>query len=100
MSTETGLRFQDALRQVNEGRLWSRPPMSASWLNLVERWFREITEKRVRRGVFKSVPDLVHAIIQYLETTNANPNPLVWTAPGKTILAKVYRANEVLETLH
>jgi len=75
-------------------------PTSASWLNLVERWFREITDKRIRRGVFKSVDALVAAIMEYLEANNANPKPFVWTASVETILSKVKRANEVLETLH
>jgi transposase len=75
-------------------------PTSASWLNLVERWFREITDKRIRRGVFKSVDDLVTAIMEYLEANNADPKPFVWTASVKTILSKVKHANEVLETLH
>jgi transposase len=75
-------------------------PTSASWLNLVERWFREITDKRIRRGAFKSVDALVAAIMEYLETTNADPKPFVWTASVQTILSKVRRANEVLETLH
>ena len=52
-------------------------PTSSSWLNLVERWFRELTEKRVRRGSFGSVPELIHAIEEYLTTSNANPKPLV-----------------------
>ena len=75
-------------------------PTSASWLNLVERWFREITDKRIRRGVFKSVDDLVVAIMDYLAANNAAPKPFVWTASMETILTKVKRANEVLETLH
>ena len=75
-------------------------PTSASWLNLVERWFREITDKRIRRGVFKSVDALVAAITDYVEATNAAPKPFVWTASVETILAKVNRANEALETLH
>jgi transposase len=75
-------------------------PTSASWLNLVERWFREITDKRIRRGTFKSVGALVAAIMEYLEANNADPKPFVWTASAKTILSKVKRANEVLETLH
>jgi transposase len=75
-------------------------PTSASWLNLVERWFREITDKRIRRGVFKSVDDLVAAIMEYLEANNVNPKPFVWTASMEIILSKVKRANEVLETLH
>jgi transposase len=75
-------------------------PTSASWLNLVERWFREITDKRIRRGVFTSVDALVAAIIAYLESNNANPKPFVWMASMETIISKVKRANEVLETLH
>ena len=75
-------------------------PTSASWLNLVERWFREITEKRIRCGAFKSVHALVAAIMEYLEANNADPKPFVWTASVQTILSKVKRANEVLETLH
>ena len=75
-------------------------PTSSSWLNLVERWFREITDKRIRRGVFKSVDDLVVAIMDYLAVNNATPKPFVWTASMETILSKVKRANEVLETLH
>jgi transposase len=75
-------------------------PTSASWLNLVERWFREITEKRIRRGAFKSVPDLISAITEYLQANNADHKPFVWTASVQTILSKVRRANEVLETLH
>lgn len=75
-------------------------PTSASWLNLVERWFREITEKRIRRGVFTSVPALVAAIMEYLDINNARPKRFVWTASVQTILSNVKRANEVLETLH
>jgi hypothetical protein len=53
---------------------------SSSWLNMVERWFRELTEKAIRRGVFKSVPDLIAAIEAYLQANNNNPKPFVWTA--------------------
>ena len=75
-------------------------PTSASWLNLVERWFREITDKRIRRGVFKSVDALVAAIMEYLEVNNADPKPFVWTASMETILSKVKKANEALDALH
>ena len=75
-------------------------PTSASWLNLVESWFREITEKRIRRGVFQSAQSLVAAIMEYLEASNAEPKPFVWTASLQNIISKVKRANEVLETLH
>ncbi len=75
-------------------------PTSASWLNLVERWFREITTKRIRRGVFHSVEDLVTAIDTYLRDNNKNPKPFVWTASVKTILAKIARCKATFETLH
>ena len=75
-------------------------PTSSSWLNLVERWFSQITQKRIRRGTFPSVPHLIAAITEYIDSTNANPKPFVWTAPAETILAKIERANEVLDTLH
>ena len=74
-------------------------PTSSSWLNLVERWFRELTEKRVRRGSFGSVPELIHAIEEYLATSNANPKPLVWKASAKAILDKLARCKAVYETL-
>lgn len=75
-------------------------PTSASWLNLVERWFREITEKQIRRGVFRSVEALVAAIMEYLDANNARPKAFIWTASTQTILPKVRQANEALETLH
>ena len=53
-------------------------PTSASWLNLVERWFGEITRKRIRRGVFTSVPELVAAIQGFIRPNNKNPEPFVW----------------------
>src|SRR5215210_1845835 len=74
-------------------------PTSASWLNLVERWFREITTKRIRRGVFHSVPDLTTAIEAYLRETNKNPKPFVWTASVASILAKIDRCKATFETL-
>jgi hypothetical protein len=75
-------------------------PTSASWLNLVERWFRELTTKRIRRGVFHSVDDLVAAIETYLRETNRDPKPLVWTASVETILEKIARCKATFETLH
>ena len=64
-------------------------PTSSSWLNQVERFFAEITEKRIRRGVFKSVPALEQAIIDYLAHHNANPKPFVWTADADSILDRI-----------
>ena len=75
-------------------------PTSSSWLNLVERWFRELTTKRIRRGVFHSVPELIDAIQEYLEAHNENPKPFVWTASVEKILEKVRRCKVILETVH
>jgi len=75
-------------------------PTSSSWLNLVERWFRELTEKALRRGVFPSVPDLIAAIDAFLEAHNEDPKPFVWTASVAAILEKVGRCKAVLETVH
>jgi hypothetical protein len=63
----------------------------------VERWFREITDKAIRRGVFASVPDLIAAIEDYLKATNDNPKPFVWTASAEDILAKVQRGRVALQ---
>jgi transposase len=75
-------------------------PTSSSWLNMVERWLSQITQKRIRRGVFPSVANLIAAINQYIELTNANPKPFVWTATVEAILSKVKRANEALDASH
>lgn len=75
-------------------------PTSSSWLNMVERWFREITDKRLRRGVFKSVPDLIESIEDYLKAHNSNPKIFKWTKDADTILAKVAHCKEALESLH
>ena len=74
-------------------------PTSSSWLNLVERWFREITDKRIRRGVFKSVAQLIEAIRAYIEEHNSSPRPFVWTAKAEDILEKVRRARTVLDKI-
>ena len=75
-------------------------PTSSSWLNLVERWFRELTEKRLRRGSFWSVSDLIAAIRDYLEGHNQNPKIFVWSAPVERIMAKVTKCKEALDALH
>jgi transposase len=72
-------------------------PTSSSWLNLVERWFRELTDKAIRRGVFHRVNDLVTAIEDYLRANNENPKPFVWTATAEQILAKVARGRVALQ---
>ena len=73
-------------------------PTSASWLNMVERFFRDITTGRLRRGVFRSVPELVSAIKEYIAMHNENPKPFVWTAKANDILQKVIRANSRLSS--
>jgi transposase len=75
-------------------------PTSCSWLNLVERWFGEITRNRIRRGVFRSVPDLVAAIEDYIRLNNDDPKPFVWTKKTEVILAKIAHCKAVVETLH
>ena len=75
-------------------------PTSSSWLNLVERWFRELTDKRIRRGVFPSVPELIAAIQEFIAAHNDTPKPFVWTASVEKILAKVRHCKAILETLH
>ena len=71
-------------------------PTSSSWLNLVERWFRELTDKAIRRGVFHCVPDLITAIEKYMKVHNDEPKPLVWTATAESILTKVRRGRVAL----
>ena len=75
-------------------------PTSSSWLNLVERWFRDLTDKRIRRGSFESVPELIAAIDDYLAQSNQNPHVFVWTASVDSILAKIAKCKEALDALH
>ena len=72
-------------------------PTSYSWLNLIERWFRELTTKRIRRDSFPSVPDLIVAINEFLEAWNDKPHPFVWTATVESILAKLSGCRQTLE---
>jgi len=75
-------------------------PTSSSWLNMVERWFRDITDNRIRRGSFRNVPELIAAIKEYLDNHNQNPRIFTWTASVERILAKVAKCKEALGTLH
>jgi transposase len=75
-------------------------PTSSSWLNLIERWFGEITRKRIRRGTFRSVAELIAAIDQYLSVYNQQPKPFAWTQTANMILAKVNRCKDALVTPH
>jgi hypothetical protein len=75
-------------------------PTSSSWLNLVERWFREITDKRIRRGSFNNVRMLISDIQQYIDMHNQNPRVFVWSASVETILAKIAKCKEAFDALH
>ena len=75
-------------------------PTSSSWLNLVERFFSELTQRQLKRLAVHSVGQLVHAITAYIEDRNRAPKPFVWTATVKDILAKVTRANATLAAVH
>ena len=75
-------------------------PTSSSWLNLVERWFREITDKRIRRGSFKNVQMLITAIQQYIDIHNQNPRVFIWSASVESILAKIAKCKEALDAPH
>jgi transposase len=72
-------------------------PTSCSWLNLIERWFAELTNQRIRRDSFLSVDDLVTAIEDFLTAWNENPRPFVWTATVDSIVAKLTRCRQTLE---
>jgi len=72
-------------------------PTSSSWLNMVERFFRDLTQYAIRRGSFTSVPELIAAIDTYLAHHNASPKPFVWTATANDILEKVKRAQAALD---
>jgi transposase len=74
-------------------------PTSSSWLNLVERWFRDITHDRIRRGIFRSVPELEQAIREYIDHHNANPHTLQWAKKADEILEKVTRARAALNKM-
>jgi transposase len=75
-------------------------PTSSSWLNMAERWFGEISQKRIRRGSFESVSQLIAAIEDYLAHYNEAPKRFVWTKDADMILSKVARCKEALLTQH
>src|ERR1700738_447524 len=74
-------------------------PTSSSWLNLVERWFRELSEKAIRRGSFVSVPDLKQAIEEFMQAWNQHPKPFIWTATVGEIIEKIERARVKMEQI-
>ena len=73
-------------------------PTSALWLNMIERFFRDITVDRLRRGVFTDVPELIAAIDEYIAHHNIKPKPFIWTKTAADILQKVIRANSRLSS--
>ena len=75
-------------------------PTSASWLNAVEGFFAKLTKRRLKRGVFRSLPELQVAINRFLAETNDDPKPFVWTAEPEKVLAAVKRGKQALESLH
>ncbi len=75
-------------------------PTSSSWVNLVERWFRNLTEQRLRRGSFRNVRELIQAINDYIGNHNQNPRVFVWSASVERILTKVAKCKEALDALH
>ncbi len=74
-------------------------PTSSSWLNLIERWFKELTDKRLRRGVFTSVSDLKQAITVWAEHWNTSPKPFVWKTPAEEIITKTQRGRTTLHQI-
>ena len=75
-------------------------PTSSSWLNMVERWFRELTDKRIRRGSFRNVRELISAIREYMGNHNQKPRVFTWSASAESILVKVAKCKEALDSLH
>lgn len=75
-------------------------PTGSSWINLVERWFRELTEKQIRRGSFDGVVDLKESILEFIEKYSENPRPFVWTVSADEVLRKVAKIRRLAETPH
>jgi hypothetical protein len=72
-------------------------PTSASWLNMVERFFRDLTQNQLKRGIFRDLEELIMAVEGYLDRHNQNPKPFIWTASARDILEKVTRARKAIE---
>jgi transposase len=96
-STHKHAAVQRWFKRRNRFHLHFTPTSSSSWLNQVERWFRDLTDKNLRRRIFASVPDLIASIEAYLNAHNADPQPYMWTATAESILAKVQRAPTKLQ---
>jgi hypothetical protein len=79
---------------------WHFTPTSSSWLNLVERWFRDLTQQRIRRGSFRAVQELVTAIKTYIENHNQKPQVFFRSAAVERILSKIAKSEEALDAVH
>ncbi len=90
--TKTRYEPQSHVEQVLLRSRRIRGQTSASWLNMVERFFRALTENQLRRGVFKNLEQLIMTVGNYIDQLNQNPKPFVWTAKASDILEKVIRA--------
>lgn len=97
-STHKHPKVQDWLKRHRRFHMHFTPT-SSSWLNVIERWFREITHHRIRNGVFRSVPELIQAIRDFIDHHNANPKTFVWTKKAADILEKVARARAALDKI-
>jgi len=75
-------------------------PTSSSWLNLVERWFRDLTQQRIRRGSFQALKELITTIEDYIENHNQKPQVFVWSAPVERILSMIAKCKEALDAVH
>ena len=75
-------------------------PTGSSWLNLVERWFAEITRRQIRRGTFRNVRQLIRVILRYVRENNKDPLPFIWTASAASILRKIRHCQEALDAAH
>src|SRR5207237_10749776 len=75
-------------------------PTSPSWLNAIEGFFAQLTKKRLKRGVFRSLRELKDAIHRFLDHTNANPKPFTWTKDPNKIIGAVRRGHQVLDSIH
>ena len=84
-----------------QGRRWHLhfTPTLSSWLNLIERWLKELTDKRLRRGAFSSVARLTAPIITWVEHWNRDSTPFVWKATADDIIAKVQRGRDTLSQI-
>ena len=74
-------------------------PTSSSWLNLIERWFKELTDKRLRRGTFSNVTELTDAITTWAQHWNLDPKPFIWKATAESIICKVQRGRDTLNQI-